>query len=571
MPVKTFFLWIFLLSLINVQISWAGPTIDCSSFWAKGFPDPSITTSYPCRLFFDTASAPVELYRYEKGWSESAAEVSALNNLAQALNETIPLLSKWGWLRPVKLILVNFLGTKEEAYAELFSRHPASEEEPLPIIIYQDVLSFKPEVQKQILAHELFHAWQNTQHPSGTYYASASWWMEGSADFFSNLVYPATNYEYRTLEEFDFNSSLIDQKSPYTTWLFFQSLANSYIGESGVKYILNVLGKNDSAFRFKQYEALNSVSSIGLHFHRFQEEFALAKIQDQDGNMVPTGYRPRDTWTLTGAEATHKAKVHPFAFNGIRVELPPGGTNQFRLSAEEGVEASFLRSIDSKSFEPFLADYPYEIDTACKAKPSPSLFIFSAASPKSDPKSAEVRFKFEAKDCGCKDSPVELPSCWTGAFALDEDSMRSFMREALKPNTLTDLKAQGELRIDPTGRIQLIPGEILARVKVLKTDSDDPEKPPIVIEYGPIAGLTRAKMALQPENKVCFRDIETDLWAFVKIYFGDEVLKQGYPIEAVDPDGLSVRAICNDQGIRFEKEIAREGGSLKFDIVFHRK
>jgi hypothetical protein len=86
----------------------------------------------------------------------------------------------WGYLRATKLVLVPFSGKSSHAYAQVFSEHPSD----------SDVLAFSAPFQKQILAHELFHIFQDTHYFDSALPPMSSWWVEGSADYFSNVVSP---------------------------------------------------------------------------------------------------------------------------------------------------------------------------------------------------------------------------------------------------------------------------------------------------------------------------------------------------------------------------------------------
>ena len=92
----------------------------------------------------------------------------------------------------------------------------------------------------QAIAHEAFHCFQdwNFDRPA---YNNNAWWLEGSAEFFSNVVYQDKNNEYVYLEDFDdhsINKSLLQMD--YENFLFFQYLANR-MGEMGAINLLEAL------------------------------------------------------------------------------------------------------------------------------------------------------------------------------------------------------------------------------------------------------------------------------------------------------------------------------------------
>jgi hypothetical protein len=94
---------------------------------------------------------------------------------------------------------------------------------------------------KQVVAHELFHCVQDYSFPNTKPYGTHSWWMEGSADYFSNLVYPQADLEWEFLNLFDSKSpnvSILDMT--YENFVFFQFMGNKYSPEVLVDILMRV-------------------------------------------------------------------------------------------------------------------------------------------------------------------------------------------------------------------------------------------------------------------------------------------------------------------------------------------
>lgn len=98
--------------------------------------------------------------------------------------------------------------------------------EPCPITLFTSASAGSTDVFRQTVAHEAFHCvqdWSFTSLP----YETHKWWLEGSAEYFSNVVYPTVNDEHTRTWRFDSNSleKNLTQMS-YENTVFFQFHAN---------------------------------------------------------------------------------------------------------------------------------------------------------------------------------------------------------------------------------------------------------------------------------------------------------------------------------------------------------
>ena len=229
------------------------------------------------------------------------------------------------------------------------------------------------------------------------------------------------------------------------------------------------------------------------------------------------------------------------------------------MGAGDSITSSFLDGVSAKEFVPVVPEARYEFKTGCKAKNTPTLWLFTAESREEAPQRAELRLDSKPAECRCKQM-AEIPTCWRGHFRLDKASFRDFLQAAVQPNTLLEANVVMDLTIEKDGRFRLVPGDVLVRVQL----PSDFGPGPVVIEYGPIAGLTDAIMSPAGSDQVCFRDVASDIFANAKVYMGDQIAKAGYPIQTVDEDGTEVQAKCEARGLSFE---ARIGGSSETRVI----
>jgi len=145
---------------------------------------------------------------------------------------------------------------------------------PCPIAIFPNAQSTN-ERFRQTLAHEVWHC---VQHYSGGLqdFSTTRWFLEGAAEFFSNVVYPDQNEEHRWLNSFDARSRtkpLYDMD--YQTWIWWQHLANRISPRAVADLNWEMIAAGDGG------RAL--MAERAGEFQRFVVDFVAGKVADQSG------------------------------------------------------------------------------------------------------------------------------------------------------------------------------------------------------------------------------------------------------------------------------------------------
>jgi hypothetical protein len=165
--------------------------------------------------------------------------------------------------------------------------HPGALE-VCPVLIFPGALGLGEGEFKQSVAHELFHCYQLRNLTEQFYsvdQAYKKWWSEATAEYFSNVAFPATNYEFRWIGTFDYNA----KNTPlylmgYENFGFFQFLANR-VGNEGVLALLGSMptsGGSDS-----QRDRLAAATGISEAFHQFGQDYLDSHIADLGGGEIP--------------------------------------------------------------------------------------------------------------------------------------------------------------------------------------------------------------------------------------------------------------------------------------------
>ncbi|NOY99800.1 MAG: hypothetical protein GXP40_11475 [Chloroflexi bacterium] len=177
-----------------------------------------------------------------------------------------------------------------------------------PIILFPAALTESISDFKQVVAHEVFHCVQAWE--VGPFSLNDAWWYtEGAATYFSNVVYPTNNLEYRFIKRFGVNSleeSLFDMT--YENSPFFQYLSNQW----GDQKVFDMVMAFDPIGTNSAHAA--TMASYGIDnefFQRFGQAYLDKNIIDSGGGPLPivVYYRGVD---MIVSNATLNYSAHPF-------------------------------------------------------------------------------------------------------------------------------------------------------------------------------------------------------------------------------------------------------------------
>ena len=165
-----------------------------------------------------------------------------------------------------------------------------------PVTIFPSASTRGDAPYLQTIAHEVFHCVQDRTFTTSPY-ATHKWWLEGSATYFSNVVYPATNTEHRWTPGFDQRSAtgpLTDMA--YETTVFWQYLANRW-GDQQVIAALDRLADNGA-----RTSALASFDGMDQLWQDFVVAFVADAVLDTGGGTVGGATTVSSITDVTGAQ-----------------------------------------------------------------------------------------------------------------------------------------------------------------------------------------------------------------------------------------------------------------------------
>ncbi len=360
----------------------------------------------------------MRLFRFDDLWVDRPELLNVLKQIAESATKTVQKFGSYGQMPSVSFYFVNQIDT-----------NPASAEwqkSPCNVTVFFDFDS-DPEAAKQVIAHEIFHCFQsaNIALPQGYHKQhSAAWWVEGSADYFSNLVYPKTNRERGDQTSYRMMTPLTQQPNPYSASLFFQYLENQ--GFADPLALLAELRLQPKANDPNgALEALAKWPNIATLLHEFFKAIISQAILDTDGSPagMPSVTFGFPDYNLEPTSLALHLEARPFLPSGAVVQFAKGAKQSVTLSPEDydlGIRVSYRKKGDAG----WIALKPgasLKVESACDADRPIYDFLMSSASTRKGV-IVELKQEAEAQDCACQSTTAIIDPCLTGTWEVDNEA-----------------------------------------------------------------------------------------------------------------------------------------------------
>jgi hypothetical protein len=328
-----------------IVISGADPVFDCGSFWAGGFPDGRDGGAFPCvELLEPFALPPVPVrVHYPPGWEiADPRNAERLLWTSQAARRAWLTLSLLGGMPDLEVVLSDRPSPDPADEDDLAVEYGWEPGEPCPIIVYPLGIDLDRGPFQQTVAHEVAHCFQH--HNWDVSDAEDEWWIEGTAEFLSNLVYPEVDFEHEWLDDVSPRAQIYNQS--YPTVAFFQSLANH--PRFGVEGVIRLMGALATpAARADPAAVLAAQPGMADAFHAYAEQLFGTTPDDLYGGIADTGggHWPRfehgsddEAFDLTGSGIANRPGNVTLRLDGGTLIMPAGRftTRLYRFSIQPG-------------------------------------------------------------------------------------------------------------------------------------------------------------------------------------------------------------------------------------------
>lgn len=314
---------------------------ECGSFWR----DPGVSLP-PCFLWgAENIGGQNHRVYFPLAYRGDDSKFPYYRAALEVLREAIPVFSEYGEMPRVYMVFYPGAytdGSMTSLIRAGVPNFPANEACPV-IIFSRALLETIPEF-KQVIAHELFHCFQNkniTRHQPSNFEVTA-WALEASATYFSNVVYPEVDHEYRDLPGLDVMSLRTPlYKLSYKNFLFFQHMGNQWGNEKVIEMLkampltgsfqdqLNALiaypGMIDLYESYARYYLANQIMDTSGAIHPY--EIIYAKVNLISG--ATTGELPHNPLVLYREKFIYDAPRLEYTFttnaanNIVRIATAP--------------------------------------------------------------------------------------------------------------------------------------------------------------------------------------------------------------------------------------------------------
>jgi hypothetical protein len=250
-------------------------------------------------------------------WAEGPGVGAAVERGVRASAAALPRLGDFRIGNATVLLLDGFgPGGRHENFGEIAAwTNPGPNGECL-ITLWLLGPAARAERAGAVIAHELMHCVQFASLSAGQMGSAApggasgggTWWMEGSADWFSTVALPAAPFIAGRVRRFDADSPRVALNlMTYDAFVFFAW----HGGARGVESVMPFLrGMAEGSSAFAQQAAMRNVLPAA-GWLQFAEDYLDRNIRDGQGASIGSTPEDGETWTFTDTR-TERIALEPF-------------------------------------------------------------------------------------------------------------------------------------------------------------------------------------------------------------------------------------------------------------------
>ncbi len=262
----------------------------------------------------------------------------------------------------------------------------------------------------QTVAHEAWHCVQyyDGMDPTG----DARWFVEGGAEFFSNVAYPTVDDEHGWIATFDEGVKTPLHSMEYEAWIWWQHLANEFSPSWVADLHRQMYGTGLS---------LDAVGGLEPLFHDFVSDYVAGVVIDQSGAALPRArmfLSPRmvtedDQGRQVGAAFTSWAPVRWYLsydkeLRVLQTDSSTGGTRSMAAWTERSDRPSWTGVVP-------------EIRSTCTEKANYAVVTTDAST---DPTTSTLDFRVVIDTV----ERAECDPCLLGTWSLDLNTFADQIR-----------------------------------------------------------------------------------------------------------------------------------------------
>lgn len=380
----------------------------CQDLALSGF-DETYFDGSPCYVY-DEAQFNGHRYRiyYPTDWQMQEDKKLVVDAGLLAMTDSAATFSNLGDFKDVNLIISLLPEPNHPNYEAVQAYTP--KQGTCPVTLFPGAGQAGFDYFKQVIAHELFHCFQDWNYTTEPYEQHA-WWIEGSAEYFSNVVYPKTDAEWSYIG--GFNRDSLTKTLPemsYGNFIFFQFAANRY-GDPAIIDLLRMLGDTGGAA-----DTLASYQAMEITFQDFVVAYMGKGIRDADGRIRQLSDVAVIRKVKVSEEVEEAFSVRALLAARYRIEYE----KEKRFLQEPKIDGDGQYSIvkfDLRRDPANWSGLPPEIRSTCKDD-VPYLLVVTTT---------DTSANYELKVVVNEMEKAECDPCLLGVWEVDNDSFEEFI------------------------------------------------------------------------------------------------------------------------------------------------
>ncbi|MEX0663348.1 MAG: hypothetical protein WD598_01105 [Acidimicrobiia bacterium] len=314
----------------------AGPSPDptCRSLFPGFEDDTPAGRCHPVdEIVIDDAT--VRVYVHEDVADAPDAEVR--ERTADAVQRSFLEYTLLGVMPPVDIVVVPELSV--DAYAE-----SGPDDRGTCVTFVSRSTYRRDRLYRHTLAHELFHCFQFKQLGIEIWDAEdegGEWWVEGTAEYFANVVYPDDNLEREYLaflRSSEPRHSLVDVS--VGAYVFFQHFANRHGNPAVVEFMQTMPATGGRADQMATAAAWPGMDEL---FHDYARAFLSDEIVDANGATIPVRARQetRGSYVIDREQEVFEFDdLEPFEIHRLRMRFESRHTFDLDYLESAGVRSA---------------------------------------------------------------------------------------------------------------------------------------------------------------------------------------------------------------------------------------
>ena len=453
---------------------------ECANIVEEGF-SASVDTGQFCYVYIEMTEQQNRLrVYYPKWWEDDPERIEWVDAAMTGLFDSSPVYSDLGRFDDVNVVFSISQPSDSAttlAYQTFFPADEACPVVALPLVYGDGLDQFK-----QTIAHEAFHCFQDWNLTTSPYSAHI-WWAEGSAEYFSNVVYPTINDEQNRTESYYANSihrPWFDLS--YLNFLLFQYLGNE-LGDAQVIQLLETISASGGIAA--QASTLTAYPNMDSLFLEFVVATTSTGVMDTGGGMIIEHPAPLRGLETIGQEGDTQFLIEPFVAGRFGVSYGEG--KRFLETFEENESVRHSMAIEDRLQDPGAwSSLPVEVRSRCNDDEKYVLVLTSVDGPGDFKANVSLMEEAECDSCvlgtwdietisyanyyerlfAAQGQPVELFVDGHFYFEFNEDGEFLTRRHDLEistsiadqPSIVTTIDGQGQGEYSADGEILTIRG-----------------------------------------------------------------------------------------------------------------